>query len=259
MQADEVELAVADGIARVTLNRPARRNALTASMANALTAAWARIDADQAIRAVVLAAAPCGTFCAGMDLKEMAAARAEGADLLARIADPFQERLRAVRQPVVAALNGHFSGAGMLLAMGADIRVGLAGSRAAISEVRFGRGTSWALPLLWMLPQPVLSEMMLTGAPLPVEELWRHGFVNHLEATPEVVLARALALAGQIARNAPLSVRAAKATLAAGMDLGCAGGLARGAELHRAVYASADAQEGPSAFAEGRVPVWQGR
>lgn len=259
MQADEVELAVADGIARVTLNRPTQRNALTASMTNALTATWARIAADQAIRAEVLAAAPCGTFCAGMDLKEMAAARAEGTDLLARIADPFQERLRTARQPVVAALNGHFSGAGMLLAMGADIRVGLAGSSAAISEARFGRGTSWAVPLLWMLPQPVLGEMMLTGAPLPVEELWRHSFVNHLEATPEAVLERALALAGQIARNAPLSIRAAKATLAAGMDLGCAGGLSRGATLHRAVYASADAQEGPSAFAEGRVPVWQGR
>ncbi|MBB6307791.1 enoyl-CoA hydratase/isomerase family protein [Xanthobacter tagetidis] len=259
MEAEEVEFAVADGIARVTLNRPARRNALSASMANALTAAWERIDADASIGAVVLAAAPCGTFCAGMDLKEMAAVRAGGADLLARIADPFQARLRTVQKPVVAALGGHFSGAGMLLAMGADIRVGLAGSRAAISEARFGRGTAWAVPLLWMLPQAVLSEMVLTGAPVPVEELWRHGFVNHLEPTPEAVLARACAVAAAIVRNAPLSVLAAKATLAAGMDLGCAAGLVRGAELHRAVYASADAEEGPRAFAEGRPPVWQGR
>lgn len=259
MPADEVQFAVADGIARVTLNRPTRRNSLTASMANALTAAWTRIDADEAVHVAVLDAAPCGTFCAGMDLKEMAAARAEGSDLLARMDDPFQERLRAIRKPVVAALTGHFSGAGMLLAMGADIRVGLTGSSGAISEARFGRGTSWAVPLLWMLPQPVLSEMMLTGAPLPAEELWRHGFINHLEPTPEAVRERAIAIALKIASNAPLSVRAAKATLAAGMDLGCAGGLAHGKELHRAVYASADAEEGPLAFSEGRAPVWRGR
>lgn len=251
--------SVQDGIARVTLNRPHRRNAVDVTTANILTAIWRRIDGDEGVLAVVVDAADCGTFCAGMDLKDMTEKRAAGDDPLAHMDDPFQTRLRAVSKPVVCALVGHFTGAGVLIAMGADIRVGLAGSTAAISEARFGRGTSWAVPLLWMLPQPVLSEMMLTGDPYPVEELARHGFVNHIENSVADVRSKAIGLARRIASNAPLSVRAAKAGLAAGMDLGCERGLERATELHRPVYASEDATEGARAFVEKRAPRWTGR
>lgn len=254
-----VLFTIEDGIARITLDRPHRRNAVDIAMANALTSIWRRIDEDETVLAAVLDATECGTFCAGMDLKDMAAIRAEGTDPLDRMEDPFQARMRTVSKPIVCALVGHFTGAGVLLAMGADIRVGLAGTTAAISEVRFGRGTSWAVPLLWMLPQPLLSEMILTGDPYPVEELARHGFINHLEADVEAVRAKATTLARRIAENAPLSIRAAKASIAAGMDLGCAAGLVRAADLHRAVYASDDASEGPRAFAEKRAPRWTGR
>lgn len=256
---EPVLIALDQGIATITLNRPHRRNAVDVAMANRLTALWRQVDEDPAILAVVIDAAECGTFCAGMDLKDMAAIRATGDDPLKRMEDPFQTRMRALSKPVVCALVGHFTGAGMLLAMNADIRVALAGSTGAISEVRFGRGTSWAVPLLWMLPQPVLSEMMLTGDPVSVEELARHGFVNHVEPSVEDVRRRASDIARRIARNAPLSVRAAKASLVAGMDLGCADGLARAAELHRPVYASADASEGAQAFAQKREPRWTGR
>ena len=262
-EANEAEASVLfrieDGIAQVTLNRPHRRNAVDVAMANVLTAIWRRIDEDEAVLAAVVDAAECGTFCAGMDLKDMAAIRAAGDDPLDRMEDPFQTRMRAVSKPIVCALVGHFAGAGVLIAMGADIRVGLTGTTAAISEARFGRGTSWAVPLLWMLPQPVLSEMMLTGDPYPVAELARHGFVNHVEDSVNAVRSKATALARRIAENAPLSVRAAKVSLAAGMDLGCAAGLARAAELHRPVYASDDAGEGARAFAEKRAPRWTGK
>jgi enoyl-CoA hydratase/carnithine racemase len=251
--------AVEDKIARITLNRPHRRNAIDVATANLLTAIWQRIDEDESVLAAVIDAAECGTFCAGMDLKDMTAIRALGEDPLDRMKDPFQTRMRAVTKPIVCALVGHFTGAGVLLAMGADIRVGLAGSTAAISEARWGRGTSWAVPLLWMLPQPVLSEMMLTGDPHPVEDLARHGFINHVEDSSQAVRSKALALAQRIAQNAPLSVRAAKASLAAGMDLGCAAGLAQATELHRPVYASDDAGEGARAFVDKRAPRWTGR
>jgi enoyl-CoA hydratase/carnithine racemase len=227
-------------------------------MANALTALWHQLEEDPAVVAVVIDATDCGTFCSGMDLKEMALVRAAGDDPLARMEDPYQTRLRTLSKPVVCALVGHFTGAGMMLAMGADIRVALAGTSAAISEVRFGRGTSWAVPLLWMLPQPVLSEMMLTGDPVPVEELARHGFLNYVERSVDDVRQRAMKIAKRIVENAPLSVRAAKASLAAGMDLGCTEGLARAAEIHQIVYASEDASEGARAFAEKRKPRWIG-
>ncbi|MBP5857495.1 enoyl-CoA hydratase/isomerase family protein [Marivibrio halodurans] len=257
--APPVRVQIAEGLARVTLDRPHRLNAISIDMANRLTALWEDLDADEAVRVILLDAAECDAFCAGMDLKEMHALRAAGDDPLARMTDPFQNRMRAVAKPIVCALSGDCHGAGVLLAMGADIRVGVAGARMAISEARFGRGTGWAVPLLWMVPQPILAEMTMTGNPVSMERLARHGFINHLEPDADAVRARARAIAERIAANAPLSVRAAKASLAAGMDLGCAAGLARAAEIHRPVYASADASEGARAFAEKRAPRWTGR
>jgi enoyl-CoA hydratase/carnithine racemase len=147
----------------------------------------------------------------------------------------------------------------MVLATNADLRVGLAGTGGGISEARHGRGSPWAVPLLWSLPQALLMEMVMTGESVPVERLASLGFVNYVEATPEAVRQRARALATAIRDNAPLSVAAGKASLLAGMALGSEAGMARAHEFHHAVYASADAQEGPRAFAEKRKPQWQGR
>jgi enoyl-CoA hydratase/carnithine racemase len=257
---EHVLFDVADGIATVTLNRPERRNALSIAASERLYALWDEIDAAPAIRVAIVTAADCGTFCAGMDLVEAARVRSEqGKDILEVLRDPFHDRMRAVRKPIVGALNGHFTAAGMVLAMHCDIRIGLAGTRAGIAEAKVGRGSPWAVPLLWMLPQAMLLEMLLTGDMQPVERLHQVGFVNHLEPDPASVRERATRIARSIASNAPLSVDAAKAGLRAGTALGAEAGLAASKELHKAVYASEDAQEGPRAFAEGRAPVWRGR
>ena len=256
----DVLYACRDGIARITLNRPAQRNALTLAAAERLRLLWDAIDEDDTVRAVVLSAAACGTFCAGMDLKEAAALRAQsGRDVLDAMSDPFHERMRAVKKPIVAAMTGHFAGGGMVLSMNADLRVGLAGSRGGISEVKLGRGSPWAVPLVWMLPQAVLMELTLTGELLPIERFAELGFVNYVEPTVEAVLDRAFALARGIAANAPLSVAAGKAALLDAMALGAKDGFEAAKARYRAVYASEDAIEGPRAFAERRSPVWQGR
>jgi enoyl-CoA hydratase len=255
-----VLFAINDGIATVTLNRPERRNALSIAMGERLYALWETIDADATIKVVIVTAADCGVFCAGMDLTEAAAIRSErDVDILDVLRDPFYERMGALRKPVIAALNGHFTAAGMVLALHADLRVGLAGTRAGIAEVRVGRGTPWAVPMLWMLPQAVLLELLLTGELMPVERLYDVGFVNYVEPTADAVRERARRLAQSIARNAPLSVRAAKEGLRLGTALGAERGLAASKEIHKAVYASEDAREGPRAFAEKRTPIWKGR
>lgn len=257
---EDLHFALDDGVATVTLDRPARRNALSTAMADALYEIWEAIDRDPAIRVAIVTSADCGVFCAGMDLTEAAAIRQQrDLDILDVLRDPFYERMRAIGKPVIAALNGHFTAAGMVLAANADLRVGLAGTRAGITEARVGRGTPWAVPMLWMLPQAVLLEMLLTGEMLPVERLHQVGFVNYVEATPDDVRARARSLAQAIVRNAPLSLRAAKEGLRRGTALGSEAGLAASKELHRAVYTSEDAREGPRAFAEKRPPVWKGR
>ena len=256
----EVLFDVRDGIATVTLNRPERKNALSVAAAERLHALWQEIDADPAIRVAVITASDCGVFCAGMDLTEAAALRRErGIDILQALADPFYERMRAVRKPLIAALNGHFTAAGMVLAVNADLRVGLAGTRAGITEARVGRGTPWAVPMLWMLPQAILMEMVLTGEMLPVERLHEVGFFNYLEPSANAVRERARRLAASICENAPLSVDAAKEGLRLGAALGAQKGFEASKRVHEAVYASEDAQEGPRAFAEKRKPVWRGR
>lgn len=250
----------ATGIATVTLNRPERKNALSIAAAERLHALWQEIDDNAAIRVAVVTSTDCGVFCAGMDLTEASQVRRErGLDILQVLSDPFYERMRAVRKPVIAALNGHFTAAGMVLAVNADMRVGLAGTRAGITEVRVGRGTPWAAPMLSMLPQAVLNEMLLTGEMLPVERLHALGFLNYLEPDGEAVRRRALELAEQVVRNAPLSILAAKQGVRVAAALGADEGFRVSKEFHRAVYESEDAQEGPRAFSEKRAPVWKGR
>lgn len=257
---DDVLYEVSEGIATITLNRPAQRNALTVAANRRLYELWQEIDFDGAVGAVVLTSADCGTFCAGMDLKEAARIRRErGEDILAVLRDPFYGRMREVRKPIVAAMTGHFVAGGMVLALNADLRVGLAGTRGGITEARMGRGAPWAVPLVWMLPQPVLMELILTGETMDVERLHQLGFVNYVEPTPDAVRTRARELARRICSNAPLSVAAGKASIMAAMAEGCVRGLAMAAKIHEPVYASEDAQEGPRAFAERRPPRWLGR
>jgi enoyl-CoA hydratase len=251
---------VDSGIATVTLNRPERRNALSIAAAERLYQIWGEIDADDSVRAVVLTAADCGTFCAGMDLKEAAEIKRErNCDILDVLTDPFYERMRSVKKPIIAAMTGHFAAGGMVLSLNSDLRVGLAGTKGGITEAKLGRGSPWAVPMLWMLPQAILLEMTLTGEMVGIERLHALGFVNYVEPTPDAVRERALQLAARIRDNAPLTVQAGKASLLAAVSLGCDAGFARAKEIYKPVYASEDAQEGPRAFAEKRPPRWLGR
>lgn len=251
---------VEDGIATLTLNRPQRRNALSVHVTNRFFDLWREIDKRPDIRVVIVTSADCGTFCAGMDLKEAAELKAkDGKDILSRYNEQFMASMRRVRQPIIAAMTGDFTAGGMLLAVNSDLRVGLAGTRGAITEVKVGRGSPWAVPLLWMLPQAIAMELVLTGEWIAIERFQQWGFVNYVEPTPDAVRAKARGLAETIRDNAPLSVLAAKASLLAGMSVGAEAGLLLAQQLHRQAYESADAIEGPLAFAQKRKPNWQAR
>ncbi len=257
---EPVHYAAAGGIVTITIDCPERKNALSVEAMNALTEAWARLEADPSARVAILTSADCGVFCAGLDLKQAAEIRArDGVDILTLMRDPMQTAMRKVTKPIIAAMTGSLIAGGMMLAIKSDLRVGLRGTRAGITEVKMGRGTPWAVPMLWMLPQPILMELVLTGETVPIERLAEHGFLNYLEDTPSAVRSRALLLAQAVVEGAPLSVKAAKASVLAAMDLGYARGVAEADRLHVEVYASQDAIEGPKAFAEKRKPVWQGR
>lgn len=247
-------------VATITLNRPERRNALSLAANERLHGLWGRIDAQPSIRAVILTSADCGTFCAGMDLKEAARLKQEtGQDILDLLVDPFYERMRRVSVPIIVAMTGHFAAAGMVLAANADLRIGLAGTQGGITEALVGRGTPWAARMQDMLPLGILMEMVTTARMISVDRLYALGFVNVIESTPQAVRDRAREMAVVIAGNAPLSVRTGKAGLLAASDFGSEAGFAISRSLHRQVYASEDAIEGPRAFAEKRPPNWIGR
>ena len=257
---EPVRYELDDGIVTVTMDRPERKNALSVEAMNALTDVWEHVEKDQQARVVILTSTDCGVFSAGMDLKQAAEIRArDGVDILTLIRDPMQAAMRKVSKPIIAAMTGSLMAGGMLLAIKSDLRVGLRGTRAGITEVKMGRGSPWAVPLLWMLPQPLVMELVLTGETVPIERLADHGFLNYLEDTPDAVRARELQLARVIVEGAPLSVKAAKASVLAAMDLGCANGLVEADRLHVETYAGLDAIEGPKAFSEKRKPVWQGK
>lgn len=249
-----------DGILTITIDRPERRNALSVAMSNGLNDLWEEVDRNEDVKVAILTSTDCGTFCAGMDLKEAAEIKErKGIDVLTQIRDPHHTRMLGVRKPLIAAMTGHFAAGGMMLTLNCDLRVGLAGTRGGITESRIGRGSPWAMPLVWMLPEAILKELTLCGEMMDVERLHALGFVNHVEPTPDEVRARALSLARQIRDNAPLSVLAAKASINATMSLGLSAGLDEAKRLYQVVYASEDAQEGPRAFSEGRKPRWKAR
>jgi enoyl-CoA hydratase/carnithine racemase len=257
---DELLFQVEDGIATITINRPERRNAMNIAVGNGLHKLWEEIDLRPEIRVVILTSADCGTFCAGMDLKEAAEKKAEtGEDILSFYKDPFQSRMRRVRVPIIAAMTGHLMAGGMMFSLNCDLRVGLAGTKIGITESKIGRGSPWGMPLVWMLPQPILMEIVLTGDLYPIERFHELGYINYLEPDPDAVRARARELAGKISNNAPLSVTCGKAAINTAMSVGSETGLELAWRIYRPAYESEDAQEGPRAFAEKRKPVWKGR
>lgn len=253
---DEVRYQLLDGgVALVTLDRPAQRNAINQGMGEGLRQAWRRIDADPQVRVAVLTGAGDQAFCAGMDLKWAAALglQVPPPDLLPVLGDN-----ESLSKPVIAAVNGLACAGGFLFAQMCDLCIAAEHAQFAITEARVGRGMPWAAPLMRMLPQRVAMELLLTGAPMSAQRALALGFVNDVVPLPQL-LPRALQMARQIAANAPLTVAAARELVYLSAEMGRSAGLRAARQLFRPVYLSDDAQEGPRAFAEKRPPRWSGR
>jgi enoyl-CoA hydratase len=214
-----------DGVALVRLNRPERLNAINEVLRDELRATVAAIGADPAVRVVVLTGAGRG-FCAGIDVRDFGPGMLEATDpAIDRLR--FQEAmaalpqaLRALPQPVVAAVNGPAVGAGLALCLASDVRI--AGESASFGNGAILLGLSGAeMGMSYFLPRivglSVAAEWMLTGRRVSAEEAYRCGLVSQLVADDEL-LDRALALAGQIAANAPLGVQMTKRALQTNTD-----------------------------------------
>jgi enoyl-CoA hydratase len=244
-----------DGIAVITLNRPDARNALGKDIRAGLFAAWDRFERDPALGVAILTGSGDKAFCAGGDLKEMTELRLT---VPPRDMFPVPGDNIALTKPTIAAVNGVAFAGGWMIAQACDLCVASTRAQFAITEVKVGRSSPWAAPLIHMIPQRIMMEILLTGKPIGAQRAYEIGLVNRL-AEPDGLMSAAFALAADILDGAPLSVRAARETVMLSTEMG------RGAALHAArhasehAYRSEDAQEGPKAFAEKRRPQWKCR
>jgi enoyl-CoA hydratase/carnithine racemase len=244
-----------DGIAVITLNRPDARNALGKEIRAGLFAAWERFESDPGLRVAILTGAGDKAFCAGGDLKEMTERRltVPPRDMFPVPGDNIE-----LSKPTIAAVNGVAFAGGWMIAQACDLCVASTSAKFAITEVKVGRSSPWAAPLIHMIPQRIMMEIVLTGKPITAQRAYEIGLVNRL-AEPGQLLDTALALAAEILEGAPLSVRAARETVMLATEMGRSAALQAARHASEYTYRSEDAQEGPKAFAEKRRPQWQGR
>jgi crotonobetainyl-CoA hydratase len=256
-----VEFTVDDHIARVTLNRPDRLNAIDQASEAELIHIWEAIEGDPDIRLVVLTGAGDRAFCAGADMK--GGSGSSGLDYWAA-ARPGGFGGIALREtldiPVIARVNGHALGGGLEMMLGCDIVVAAANATFGLPEPRVGRlALDGGIALLTRrIPHALAMGMLLTGRRVGAAEALRFGLVNEVVPAPELDAAVARWIADILA-CAPLSLRAIKQMVRAGERLS-----AKEAQMLRLpalveALRSEDQDEGVRAFQEKRAPQWRGR
>lgn len=244
-----------EGIAIITINRPEQRNALSLEVRQGLFAAWDRFENDADARIAILTGSGEKAFCAGGDLKEMVERKLQ---VPPRDMFPVPYENIKLSKPTIAAVNGVAFAGGCMISQACDLCVASDTAKFAITEVKVGRGSPWAAPLIHMIPQRIFMEIVLTGKPISAQRAYEIGLVNRI-AEPAALIDAALELAREVLEGAPLSVAAARETVMLSTEMGRAAAIDAGYEAHFTAYTSEDAQEGPLAFSQKRKPEWKGR
>jgi len=244
-----------EGIAIITINRPEQRNALSLEVRQGLFAAWDRFENDADARIAILTGSGEKAFCAGGDLKEMVERKLQ---VPPRDMFPVPYENIKLSKPTIAAVNGVAFAGGWMISQACDLCVASDTAKFAITEVKVGRGSPWAAPLIHMIPQRIFMEIVLTGKPISAQRAYEIGLVNRI-AEPAALMDAALELAREVLEGAPLSVAAARETVMLSTEMGRGAAIDAGYEAHFTAYTSEDAQEGPLAFSQKRKPEWKGR
>ena len=252
----------------LTMNRPARRNAMTLAMFGRLADAWDEIDADETIQACILTAAG-EHFCAGMDLRAMAddVDATDDYDVAGRMERDGSGwiydgllKTRHPRVPIIAAVEGNAIAGGTEILQGTEIRVAGEGATFGVSEARWSLypGGGSAVRLARQIPFTEAADILLTGKHVTAGEARAIGLIGQVVPDGKA-LERAHEIATVVAANGPLAVEAILRTLRETAGMTEAEAFAFEEPLSRSVFASDDAKEGPRAFAEKRSPDFHRR
>ena len=244
-------------VAVLTLNRPAKLNAVTPEMAQAITEAVRTCNDSDSIRCVVLTGAGERAFCAGSDIRDL-----DG------YATPWQFRnrpdycdaIRALLKPSVAAVNGYAFGGGLETALSCDIRIASRNASFAAPEIKLGwvGGGGMAAYLAHSIGASNAAMMIMTGDPIPAERALAWGLVSEM-VPQEELLPRARAIAATIASRAPIAAETAKLNLKAAFAMPLEKAIEYERDLQTICFATEDAAEGRAAFKEKRAPEFRRR
>lgn len=245
-----IEERPGDGIALLRLHRPAVLNALNLALRQALAAAFTRLDAQPAVRVIVLAGSD-RAFCAGADLNEYVDATPN--DIQARRMDRLWGAIAACSKPVIAAVRGHALGGGCELAMHADLIVAGEGARFGQPEVLIGLmpGGGATQRLTRAVGKFRAMQLLLTGAPFHAAQALAMGLASEVVPDAEVE-PRALALARQLADGPTQALRFIKEAVIASMNLPLDAGLQMERKSFQLLFATRDKTEGIRARLEKR-------
>jgi enoyl-CoA hydratase/carnithine racemase len=256
--ADEVLRERRGNVEILTINRPEARNAINGAVSKAMSDAMDALTDDPECWVVVVTGSGDKAFSAGMDLKAFSSG--EGGDIMGASGGFGGLTQRAFPKPIIAAVNGSALAGGFEIMLSCDLVVAADHAKFGIPEAKRGliAGAGGLIRMPKRLPMAVALELAMTGDPIDAERAYALGLVNKV-VPGDAVLAEAVALAERIAANAPLAVRYSKEVMKRAADLPESEGWAINSDAVRVVFSSADAMEGPVAFAEKRAPNWQGK
>jgi enoyl-CoA hydratase/carnithine racemase len=246
---------VQDGVARLTLNRPEKRNALSHELLAELQAALQRIEHDEAVRVVVLSGRG-PAFCAGHDLGEMVGRSEDEYRALFALCSQVMQQFRRLPQPVIARVHGVATAAGCQLVAACDLAVAAESASFATPGVKIGLFcTTPMVPLVRAVPPKAALEMLLTGKLIGARQALAWGLVNRV-VPAEQLDAAVQELVDAIVASSPRTVRLGKAAFYDQLALDEPSAYERANEVMTGNALLRDAQEGMCAFLEKRPPNW---
>lgn len=263
MTSQFLQLSTDDGVSTLTLNNPAKHNAMNFAMWQALPDLLQNAAEDGATRVLILTGAGERAFCSGNDVSEFDQVRSTPAQIehYNGLQRTVCERLAKLSKPTIAMIDGYCLGAGLEFALLCDFRYCTPASRFAVPAVKLGLPYRYEdiVKLLDVIGPAYTKELVIGGRRIDGERAANIGLVHHLAPSRDALLRDVTELAGELAASAPLSLAAAKVTINEALRRDGAPDLTLCTRLADEVYASHDYIEGRAAFAEKRKPRFEGR